>query len=145
MGADLDAGRRLAGAQDHRDRAAFLGVVDMDMQKAALVAAAVESGCDFFAGDGWKGEGGGRIVDHGGCGWRLRRKGLAEKEAPNGARCKSNRRSPCDERCVQIEKDSTICSIGRIVLLRAITRDDYALSSGDRGELRGVSWEGFEP
>src|ERR1700733_5711013 len=90
------------------------------------------------AGDGWKGEGGGRIVDHGGCGWRLRRKGLAEKGALNGARCKSNRRSPCDERCVQIEKDSTISSIGRIVLLRAVTRDDYALSSGDRGELRGV-------
>jgi hypothetical protein len=52
---------------------------------------------------------------------------------------------PSDERCVQIESDSTIYSIGRIVLLRAITRDDYALSSGDRGELRGVSWEGFEP
>lgn len=31
--------------------------------------AAVEGGCDFLAGDGWKGKGGGRIVQHGGRGW----------------------------------------------------------------------------
>ncbi len=31
-------------------------------------ASAVERGCDFLAIDGWKGEGGKRIVDHGGRG-----------------------------------------------------------------------------
>jgi hypothetical protein len=31
--------------------------------------AAVEGGCDFLAGDGWKGKRGGRIVQHGGRGW----------------------------------------------------------------------------
>lgn len=30
--------------------------------------AAVEGGCDSLAGDGWKGKGGGRIVQHGGRG-----------------------------------------------------------------------------
>jgi hypothetical protein len=37
MRANLNAGRRLAGSQDHRDRARFLRVVDMDRQEAALV------------------------------------------------------------------------------------------------------------
>ncbi len=37
MREDLDTGRCLAGPQDHRDRARFLRIVDMDRQKAALV------------------------------------------------------------------------------------------------------------
>src|SRR5260370_1331113 len=42
MGAHLDARRRLAGAQDHRDGTARLRIVDMDRQKAALVIMGVE-------------------------------------------------------------------------------------------------------
>ena len=42
MAADLLARRRLAGAQDHGDRAAGGGVVDVDRQEAALVVVAVE-------------------------------------------------------------------------------------------------------
>ena len=45
MGANLDPRRRLAvpQAQDDRDRAALLGVIDMDRQKAALVVVALNS------------------------------------------------------------------------------------------------------
>jgi hypothetical protein len=42
MAADLRAGRRLAGPQQHRYRAGGGGVVDMDRQKAALVVMGVE-------------------------------------------------------------------------------------------------------
>ena len=44
MAAHLGARGRLAGAQQHRDRAAGRGVVDMDRQKAALVVMGVEQG-----------------------------------------------------------------------------------------------------
>ena len=40
--ADLDARGRLAGAQQHGDRTACRGVVDMDRQKAALIVMGVE-------------------------------------------------------------------------------------------------------
>jgi len=40
----LDAARRLAGAQEDRNRTAALGVVDMDRQKAMFVVMGVEQG-----------------------------------------------------------------------------------------------------
>ena len=42
MAADLLAGRRLAGAEDHRHRAARGGIVDVDRQEAARVVMRVE-------------------------------------------------------------------------------------------------------
>ena len=42
MGANFDARRRLARAQDDRDWTALVGVIDMDRQKAALVIVGVE-------------------------------------------------------------------------------------------------------
>ena len=42
MRANLNAGRRHTGPQDHRDRARFLRIVDMDRQKAALVIMRIE-------------------------------------------------------------------------------------------------------
>ena len=42
MGANLDAGRRLARPQHERDGTAAFGVIDMDRQKAALVIMGVE-------------------------------------------------------------------------------------------------------
>src|SRR5271165_6886799 len=42
MSAHLDAGWRLAAPQDNRDRAASLGVIDMDRQKTAFVVMRVE-------------------------------------------------------------------------------------------------------
>lgn len=42
MSADLDAGWRFAGPQDHGDRAALLRVVNMNRQKAALVIVRVK-------------------------------------------------------------------------------------------------------
>ena len=42
MGANLDAGRRLARPQHERHRTAVFGVIDMDRQKAALVIMGVE-------------------------------------------------------------------------------------------------------
>jgi hypothetical protein len=44
MGANLDARRRVAGPQDHCDRAAPLRVIDMDRQEAALIVMCVEQG-----------------------------------------------------------------------------------------------------
>jgi hypothetical protein len=38
----LNAARHLAGTQDHRDRSAALGVVDMDRQKAVFIIVGVE-------------------------------------------------------------------------------------------------------
>jgi hypothetical protein len=37
MRAHFDAARRLAGPQHHRDRAALLGIVDVDRQETTLV------------------------------------------------------------------------------------------------------------